>query len=143
MSQSYKTIQRFQTISVSQTLLNVQPAGSSATLGSAQSGDLCVLNSSSGSAVVLPSPSVGLNFPFLVSQTGGHTITAPVSTLFGAVNVAVPTGGSTLNVTAATGSTVLLTSAGSCVGDRFNLVSDGLNYYVSGNVCHYNSVVFY
>ena len=143
MSQSYKTIQRFQTISVGQTLLNVQPAGSSATLGNSQSGDLNVLNATSGSAVVLPPPSAGLNFPFLVSQTGGHTITAPTSTLFGAINCAVSTVGSTLNVTSATGSTVLLTTSGSCIGDRFNISAvDNLHYFVSGTVSKFNGVTF-
>ena len=143
MAQSYKTLHDFQSINVGQTMLNIQPAGTSVTLGNAQSGDINTLNATSGSFVQLPPPSAGLTFPFLVTATAAsHTITAPASTLFGAINCAIPTAGSTINVTNVTGSTVLLTTAGSCVGDRFTLVSDNTNYYVSGTIAKFNGVRF-
>jgi len=143
MSQSYKTVHDFQSINVGQTLVNIQPSGSSITLGNAQSGDLNTLNATSGSSVQLPAPSSGLSFPFLVTATAAtHTITAPASTLFGAINCAIPTAGSTINVTNVTGSTALLTTTGSCVGDRFTIVSDGTNYFVSGTISKFNGVKF-
>jgi hypothetical protein len=143
MSQSYKTVHDFQSINVGQTLVNVQPAGTSITLGNSQSGDLNTLNATSGSSVQLPVPSAGLNFPFLVTATAAtHTITAPASTLFGAINCAIPTAGSTINVTNVTGSTTLLTTTGSCVGDRFTIVSDGTSYFVSGTIAKFNGIKF-
>jgi hypothetical protein len=107
-----------------------------------QSGDLNVLDSTSGSAVQLPPASPGLNFPFVVSALGPHTITAPSSTLFGCINCAVPTVGSLINITNVTGSSVLLTTSGSAIGDRINFVSDGTKYYVSGTVAKFNGIRF-
>ena len=142
MAQSYKTIHDFQSLNVSDSLLSVTRAGTGATLGSLQSGNLITLNSTTGSLITLPAPTVGFSFPFVVAALGAHTITAPTSTLFGAINCAVPTAGSTLNVCSATGSSVLLTTAGSSIGDRITIVSDGVNYYISGTVAHFNSIKF-
>lgn len=142
MSKSALVPHDFETINVDYTITPVNFVGTSQILTVQNSGDLNVLNSTSGSVVSLPLASSGYTFPFVVSALGPHTITAPASTLFGAVNCAVPTTGSTLNVTNATGSTVLLTTSGSTIGDRFNVISDGTNYYVSGTVSKYNAIKF-
>ena len=142
MSQSYKVLHEFKSLTVGQTLLQVSPVGTSATLSNTQSGYLSTLNSTSGSSVRLPAPSAGLSFPFVVSALGPHTITAPASTLFGCINCAVPTTGSLINLTNVTGSSVLLTTSGSTIGDRITFVSDGTKYFVSGTISQYNGCRF-
>lgn len=143
MSQSSRTIHDYRRINVGQTLLQVSPAGTAITLGNSHSGDLITLTATSGSAIRLPAPSAGLSFPFVVAATSaGHVITAPAGTLFGAVTVAVPTAGSTINVSATGGSTTLSTTTGSVVGDRIQIVSDGTKYFVSGSIARFNGVTF-
>jgi hypothetical protein len=142
MSQSSKVLHDFQSINVGSTVTPITLMGNTTTLSSLNSGDLNVLNATGGSIVLLPVASAGYTFPFVVSTLGPHTITAPNSTIFGAINCAIPTAGSLINVTNATGSTMLLTTSGSSIGDRFSLVSDGTNYYVSGTVSKFNAIKF-
>lgn len=141
MSQSYKTIREYQSLSVASSIIQVNLAGSSISLSNDQSGELITLNATGGSIVTLPTPSKGLHYKFIVSATGGHTITAPSACIFGAVcNAVSNTGASILNTGAA--KTVIATTTGSSVGDSLSLVCDGSKYFVSGTVTQFNALKF-
>lgn len=141
MSQSYKTIHEFSSIATAQTLLAVNDASTTITLDTAQSGEIIVLNATSGSAVTLSEPEAGLSYRFIVGVTGGHTITAPAAYILGSVTAAIPTVGSSLLTTGAA-KTVISTTAGSVKGDTISLVSNGSAYYVSGAVANFNAIKF-
>ena len=141
MSQSFKTIHEFSSVSFGQTLLGVNNAGTAITLGPTQSGEIIVLNATSGSAVTLGAPALGLSYRFIVGVTGGHTITAPSASILGSVTAAIPTAGSVLLTTDAA-KTVISTTAGSVRGDTILLVSNGGAYYVSGAVANFNALTF-
>lgn len=141
MSQAYKTIKEYQSVSVSSTLVQVNLAGSSVNLGNNQSGEVVTLNSTGGSVVTLPFPMKGLQYKFIVSATGGHTITAPSACIYGAVcNAVSNTGASILSTGSA--KTIIATTTGSAVGDSFSLVCDGSKYFVSGSVSQFNALKF-
>lgn len=108
----------------SQSKLQTNLAGTSITLGSAQSGDVTFLNASAGSLVRLPAPLSGLNFQFVVNATGGHVITSPSAVLRGVISNA------STSASLLTGSTSI--SCGSAAGDYINIVSDGTSFFVSG-----------
>lgn len=140
MSKSYLTIHEYQTTSQDDTILQVSNLGSSVTLGNSQSGDVLVLSNTSGSSVMLPSPSSGLAYQFIVGATAGHTITAPSALIVGALNTAVFNTGA--NLATGTAMTTIATTAGSSVGDCFNLTSDGTQFYLRGTVAQYNGIKF-
>ena len=142
MSQSYKTIHEFASIATAQTLLSVNNAGSAITLDSTQSGEIIVLNSTSGSAVTLSAPEVGLSYRFIVGATAGHTITAPSATILGSVTSSVTSTAATSILTTGAAKTVISTTAGSVTGDSILLVSNGGAYYVSGAVANFNALKF-
>ena len=141
MSQSYRTIHEFESLTVAQQALQITPAGTSVTLGNAHSGDVILLNATSGSALVLPALQAGLDYKCIVSATGAHTITAPGQLVFGNLTNAVFNTGANLTC-GASGKTTISTTAGSTVGDRLNITCDGTNYYLSGVVANYNAVKF-
>jgi len=140
MSQSSKTIHDFQRINTGSAIRQIILANSSITLGGNNSNDIIVLNSTSGSNVILPTPSKGLSFPIVISNIGDHTITAPSPVIYGSLSCAIPTTGSSLLSSSA--STVIKTTSGSVIGDRIELMSDGTNYYVTGTVKQYNALTF-
>ena len=141
MSKSFLTVHDFSSINVGSIEQQVYGLGSSYTVGNSNSGDFMLLNATGGSAVILPSVSAGLDFKFIVSNTGAHTVTAPSGTLFGAVNVAISNSAVSSNLVASANG-VISTTAGSAVGDRFSVLSDGTNYYVSGTVARSNGLNF-
>lgn len=141
MSQAFKTIREYQSLSVASTLVQVNLAGSSVSLSNAQSGEVITLSATGGSAISLPSPSKGLQYKFIVSATGGHTITAPSACIYGAVcNAVSNTAASILSTGAA--KTGIATTTGSVVGDSITLVCDGSKYFVSGTVSQFNALKF-
>jgi hypothetical protein len=139
MSKSYLAVHDFQALNVSSNEQNVIPAGSSISLKPMNSGDIILLNSNSGSAITLASPNSGLNYEIIVAALGSHTITCPSNQIYGNVGISVYNTASNL---VANASTVISTTSGSVVGDHLKLCSDGVNYYLSGNVAHWNSIVF-
>lgn len=141
MSQSYKTIHEFSALQLSQSLLNVNNANTAITLDPSYSGEIIMLNATSGSAVTLPAPQAGLSYTFIVNATGGHTITAPSASIQGSVTASIGTIGSTLLTTGAP-KTVVSTTAGSVVGDEIRLVASANRYFVRGGVANFNALVF-
>jgi hypothetical protein len=143
MSQSYKTIHEYASISVGRTLSVINNADTAITLDTAQSGEIVVLNSTSGSVVTLSPPQSGLSYRFIVGVTGGHTITAPSASILGSVTSSVvATAANTILTSGATAKTVISTTAGSARGDSILLVSNGGAYYVSGTVQNFNAITF-
>ena len=140
MSKSYLTIHEFQTVSEDTNSVQVSSLGVSTTLGNSQSGDVLILSSTGGSSVMLPSPSSGLSYKFIIGATGEHTITAPSALIVGALNTAVFNTGANLSTGAA--KTTIATTSGSTVGDCFNLTSDGASFFLGGTVSQYNGVKF-
>jgi hypothetical protein len=140
MSQRSKVIHDFKSVNLSQSQLQFTDAGSSITLGAAESGDIVTLNATSGSAVTLPSPSTGLLYRFIITNTGPHTLTAPTACINGAVVNAVFNTGSNLATGAA--KTSIAATAGSVIGDSLTLMGTGTNYFLSGNVSNFNAVKF-
>lgn len=137
MSKSYLVPHDFQSINLGFLNDTFNVAGSVFVAGQNQSGEYITLNATGGSAVTVPSIYSGLDLTFIVSNTGAHTITLPSSTLFGVVNF--PYAGTSGSMNAAA-NTVILTTAGSAVGDRIKLTSDGINCYLSGTVSKYNGI---
>ena len=142
MSQSFKTIHEFSSISIGQSLLSVHNAGSTITLDATKSGEIIVLNATGGSAVTLSAPEVGVSYRFIVGATGGHTIAAPSASILGSVTSSVTATAATSILTTGAAKTVISTTAGSVIGDSVLLVSNGGAYYVSGAVANFNALKF-
>lgn len=138
MSQRSKVIHDFQSLNLGQSRLQLSDAGTSITLGPAQSGDIVTLNATSGSIVSLPFPSSGLVYKFIVTNTGAHTLTAPSACINGAIANAI----SSTNGNLATGAskTAISTTAGSVIGDSFTLLGTGSKYFLSGNVTNFDAI---
>ena len=129
-------------------------------------GGLFVLNNGDGCNVFLPAPRLcaGASYTFIVGQTGGHVINTPNTCIYGTINGVITTTQGNCTLTDNNGDTIStsgnvitsissngITASGSMmlslntvgnVGDRVNLISDGSNYYVSGNVGNITSVSF-
>lgn len=140
MSKSYLAIHDFQAINVSQSLTQVNNAGNSLSPKVSESGEVILLNSTSGSTVSLPAPKLGLQFTFIVSNTGAHVVSASTACINGAISNAVFNTGANLATGAA--KTNILTTTGSAIGDTFKLISTDSKYYLSGNVSNFNAVKF-
>lgn len=140
MSQSYKTIHEFQTLNVSYTDITVTNITGASTLTQLQSGNIISLNSTSGCAVTLPSPTNGVVYQFLVNNTGAHTLTAPSACINGTVTSAIAN--TTANLSTGTAKTVISTTSGSSVGDAFTLIGANGKYFVKGNVSQNNALQF-
>jgi len=99
------------------------------TLTAANSGKTYVLTGIVGYALILPAPSEGLNYKFIVQDlfaTTDWVITATGAIMYGSVMEA-----STVQaVTAAT--TINLELAADAIGDWVMVESDGTNWYVTG-----------
>ena len=139
MSKSYLTVHDYSALNVSSNEVQIYAANTTLNIKPPLSGDYILLNATGGSTVNLPSVSPGLQFNFIVQNTGGHAIIAPANTLYGSVSLGVANTGGNLN---ADSNQYIFTTAGSCVGDAFSVLSDGINYYVSGTVAQYNSLIF-
>jgi hypothetical protein len=137
MSKSFNTVHNFGQVVSAQTYDSVTFAGSSLTVTPGNSGDVIVLNATSGSAVTLPAPAAGFKANFVVGLTAAsHTISAPSAVVYGNVLTANTTGG----IAITTAKTNIATTAGSVIGDRISVTSDGVNYYISGFTSRYNGI---
>ena len=137
MSKSYLVPHDFSQITVSMSNDTINFSNSSFTAGSNVSGEYIMLNSTSGSSVVVPSLGVGFDMTFIVSATSpNHSVTVPPNTLFGIISQ-----GTSGNL-AANSNHIINSTTGSCVGDRFKLVCDGTNFYVEGNSAKFNGFTF-
>jgi len=95
------------------------------TLSSSQSGQLFVLNKTSGSIARLPVPSAGISFQFIVGATAGHSIIAPSACIYGSA------GPNTANAIARVN---LQPTAGSIRGDTLTFTAvDSSAYYMFGS----------
>jgi hypothetical protein len=111
------------------------------TLTAAQSGSTLVLNSATEFATTLPAPSLGLRYRFIVSA-------APV----GASYTVVTNGGANLIdgsatvaglvVAAVNEDTITFTAGAALSGDWVEVVSDGTNWFVSGQAAASTGVAF-
>jgi hypothetical protein len=138
MSQRSKVIHDFQSVNLSQSQVQFTDAGSSITLGAAQSGDIVTLSATAGSVVTLPSPSVGLLYRFVVTNTGAHTLTAPSACINGAISISQFS--TSANLATGASKTVIKTTAGSAIGDQFTLLGTDSKYFLSGTVGVFNAV---
>jgi hypothetical protein len=142
MSKSFLVPQEFQSLAVAQSKLNISNAGTSITLGNAQSGDVILLNATGGSSVMLPAPRLGLNYTFIVSATAaGHVVSAPTATIMGALSTAdgrVTVG----SLVSGAAKTSILSTTGSVVGDQFSLVASDTQYFLRGVVSNFNGAKF-
>lgn len=138
MSQSYKVVRDFKSLNVGQSQLQMTNAGSSISLKPSESGDIILLNATGGSAVTLPSPSSGLHYRFIVSNTGAHTITAPTACINGAVSISQYS--TSANLATGAAKTVIKTTAGSLIGDQITLVATDNKYFLSGVVGLHNAL---
>jgi hypothetical protein len=142
MSKSFLVPREFKTITVSESTLNASNAGTGVTLGNSQSGEIVFLNATGGSVVRLPEPRLGLNYTFIVSATAaGHIVTAPSATIMGALSTAdgrVTVG----SLVSGAAKTSILSTAGSVIGDQFNLVASDSMYFLRGSVSNYNGLKF-
>lgn len=140
MSQRSKVLHHFKSIDVDFMTLQVSSAGNTKVMTHRESGDIVLLNSSSGSAITLPPPFAGLNYRFIVSNTGPHTITAPSACINGALSNSIFNTGA--NLATGDAKTVIATTAGSVIGDNINLIGAGTKYFLNGNVTNYNAINF-
>lgn len=109
--------------------VGVKTLTGAAALTPADSGKLIVLKAAAGAAVTLPAVQAGLNFKIVVGQafgTSAWTITALTKVIQGSVIV------DGTDVEGANEDIITFAHAADSVGDHVNLVSDGVNWYVSG-----------
>lgn len=94
----------------------------------ADSGKTYILNGGTGVAITLPAPASGLSYKFIVGAafTTDYVITATGAIMYGVVEEA----GAVQAVAGAT--TLTLEDGAEAVGDYLELLSDGTNWYVSG-----------
>lgn len=138
MSQRSKVIHDFQSVNLGQSQLQLTDAGAAITLTPNHSGDFIALNATGGSAVTLPSPSAGLLYRFVVTNTGAHVITAPTACINGAI--AISQYSTSANLATGAAKTVIKTTAGSLIGDQITLIGTDSKYFLSGVVSVFNAV---
>lgn len=138
MSQRSKVIHDFKSINLSQSRLQITEAGSSITLDPSHSGDIVALNATGGSVVTLPTPSNGLFYRFLVTNTGAHALIAPSACINGAI--AISQYSTSANLATGASKTFIRTTVGSLIGDQITLIGKDNNYFVSGVVSLFNSL---
>lgn len=111
------------------------------TLTAADSGKTLYLNSATEFATTLPTPADGLNFRFIVKAApSGASYTVVTN---GGSNVIQ--GSATVNgaaVPAVNEDTITFTASAAAVGDWVDLISDGTNWYVSGQGVAATAVAF-
>ena len=95
-----------------------------------ENGMTYILNASEGANITLPSPAAGLRYSFIVGATFATTdwiITATGAIMEGSVQEA----GAIQAVASAT--TINLELGTETVGDTLSVISDGTNWYVTGD----------
>lgn len=140
MSQRSKVIHDFQSLNLGQSRLQITDAGSAITLGPSHSGDIIALNATGGSAVTLPTPSDGLYYRFIVTNTGGHVLTAPSACINGAI--AVSQYSTSANFATGPAKSTIRTTTGSLIGDQITLIGKDNKYFLSGSAGLFNAFVF-
>jgi hypothetical protein len=138
MSQRSKVIHDFHSVNLGQSQLQITDAGSSVTLGPSHSGDIIALNATGGSVVTLPTPSDGLFYRFVVTNTGAHVLTAPSACINGAL--AISQYSTSANLATGSSKTVIKTTAGSLIGDQITLLGKDNKYFLGGVVSMFNAV---
>jgi hypothetical protein len=100
-----------------------------------ESGKTCFLGSATGFALTLPAPSAGLKFTFIVKTqptSGGHTVvTSGAAEVLGGSIVTSATGAADTEADI-TGTTVTFVASTAVVGDRVEMISDGVGWYAFG-----------
>jgi hypothetical protein len=140
MSQRSKTIHEFKAINLSQSTLDITNVNGSLLLNNSHSGDFISLNSTSGCTITLPSPTPGLNFNFVINNTGAHTLTASSAIINGSISHSVFS--TSANLATGTAKSIIATTTGSAVGDTFTLTGNGSKYFLKGCVSNHNAVEF-
>jgi hypothetical protein len=138
MSQRSKVVHDFQSLNLGFSLAQLSEADSAITLTPNHSGDIITLNATGGSAVTLPTPSAGLLYRFVVTNTGAHVITAPSACINGAI--AISQYSTSANLATGAAKTVIKTTAGSLIGDQITLLGTDSKYFLSGVVGVFNGV---
>lgn len=111
------------------------------TLTAEESGKVILLNSETEFATTLPAPAVGLNFKFIIkaapvganytiATNGGDNVIQGLAVVNGA------------SVAAADEDTITFTASAAVAGDWCELVSDGTNWYVSGQAVAATGIAF-
>lgn len=104
------------------------------TLTAAQSGKLFTLGTAGGFATTLPAMAPGLKFTFVVkvAPTTAYTIVTAGSAnkIYGVVASAEDAAGSV--AVAAASDTISFVANKALIGDRVEVISDGVNWYASG-----------
>lgn len=102
------------------------------TITAAESGTTYFLNSTTGSAQVLPTAAAGLTYTFIITTvptSGNMTVTAPTTDdniIFGYADV------NSTQVLAATEDSINFIASTCVIGDWVTVISDGTNWYVKG-----------
>lgn len=116
---------------------NVEVVTTTNVITAAESGKTFFLNSATDFVSTLPAPAAGLRFGFIVTTaatTTAHTIVtnAGADVIFGMV----ATADGLASVLGSAEDTISLTktATGGIVGDRVDMISDGTNWYVTGQV---------
>ena len=139
MSRLYNNaINRFKNISVDSVSQEAVSFTAANTLAQEHSGDVLFLASTTGTALTLPAPSASLRFDITISAlplSGQHSIVAPSAILAGTISA------TTTPITTAS-ATTLTTGAGSALGDRVSLISDGSTWFVNGTANAIDAFVF-
>jgi len=122
-------------------LLNdrVETLALATTLTAGDSGKTYFLNAAGGKAITLPSPVAGVRYKFVVGALFASTnwvLTAPTAIIQGGCIV------NSVNVLCAAKATINVIATADTVGDSFELLSDGTNYYVSGVAALAGAITF-
>lgn len=105
-------------------------------IAASENGKTFFLNSATGFVSTLPAPALGLRFKFVIGATpptsGNHTIvtTTSANIIFGVCAVATE---DDVGAIAADEDTISFVASTALKGDWAEVVSDGTNYYVTGN----------
>lgn len=113
----------------------VEARSAASTLSQYDNGKTILLNSTTAFATTLPSPFMGGRFKFIVTGIPGasaHTIGAGSAIIKGSVSSADLANGSAAAST--TGGTTISLTTTAYVGDWIEVVSNGVNWLLSGSV---------
>jgi len=113
----------------------VEARSAASTLSKADNGKTILLNSTTAFATTLPSPFMGGRFKFIVTGipgAGAHTIVAGSAIIKGSVSSADLANASAAAST--TGGTTISLTTTAYVGDWIEVVSNGVNWLLSGSV---------
>lgn len=109
------------------------------TLTYAECGKTVFLNSATEFATTLPSPVAGCTFSFYIKAApvgSSYTVVAGSNVIYGQATV------NGAAVAAVTENTITFTAGAAAIGDFVDLVSDGTNWYVSGQGVAATAIAF-